>query len=221
MKTQLMAAAAVALTLTAQPATAQNIDGDKYIGFSIGQTELDDACDGNAIVTVTSCDDEDTGFAIYGGYDFHENFGVEGGYIDFGKSSSDLDVASTDPNVASIFVATKSELWSLYGAGVGKINVSERVTLFGKIGLHRWEADAKLSSANSISFDDDGIDLFYGIGAQVSLPGDKFNIRLEYQIFEVEDPYEDETFTLGSSAYQFDSSSNDVSFLSLGITYTF
>ncbi|MDD9884997.1 MAG: porin family protein [Gammaproteobacteria bacterium] len=214
MKNPLMAALATVVTLTlTQPANAQSV-GDGYVGFSIGQTELDDACDGNAIVTVTSCDDEDTGLAIYAGYNFHENFAVEGGYIDFGESTTDVVVNSTS-------ATTKNELWSLYGAGVGKINVSERVTLFGKIGFHRWEADVKLSSANSISFDDDGFDLFYGVGGQVSMPGDKLKIRLEYQIFEVEDPYDGEVFSLGSSNYQFDGSSNDVNFLSLGITYTF
>jgi len=215
MKNPTVAALVVAFTFAlTQPANAQNIGGDRYIGFSIGETELDDACESGATVTVTSCDDKDTGFAIYGGYNFHENFGVEGGYIDFGEAK----VTATLNNAT---FTGKDELWSFYGAGIGKINVSEKVTLFGKIGFHRWEADRKLSSANSISFDDDGIDLFYGVGGQVSLPGDKFNIRLEYQIFEVEDPYKGETFAFGDTAYRTAGSSNEVSFMSLGITYTF
>jgi len=215
MKNLFMATFVVAFTFTlSQPAGAQDDVGRWYIGGSIGQTKVDDYCDSSAIVTVRNCSDTDTGLAIYGGYNLHENFAVEGGYIDFGEVTATFRINSAD-------AINKDELWSLFGAGVGKINVGERVTLFGKAGLHRWTADKTLTNANPMGFDDDGVDLFYGIGGQVSLPGDKFKIRLEYQIFKVGDPYEGEVFSIGGSAYEFVGNSTDVKLLSIGLTYTF
>src|SRR4051812_49737732 len=64
-----LAAAAFAL-----PAAAQMNTGALYAGLSIGQSKFSDACEGSvpAGFTVT-CDDKDTAWRIFGGYQFHPN----------------------------------------------------------------------------------------------------------------------------------------------------
>ena len=53
-----------------------------YIGGAFGQTEVALDCAGT-----TACDDSDSGWKIFAGYQFNRNFAVELGYGDLGRSS--------------------------------------------------------------------------------------------------------------------------------------
>ena len=200
MKNPLMAVLATVVTLTlTQPANAQSV-GDGYLGGSIVQTTVDDYCDSGATVTVTNCSDDDTSVKLYGGYNLHKNFAVEGGYIDFGE------VKGTGTLTSGFSSPVKSSAKSFFFAGIGKIHIHPKANLFGKFGLHRWDAEVE---TNLVDIDDDDVDLFYGIGGEVALfPNQNIKLRLEYEMFELEN-----FISSGTDA--------DLKSLSLGIIYTF
>jgi len=145
--THFMAAFAVALTFALQSANAQDDVGRFYLGGNIGQVEADDFCvsDGtiDGITFTTSCDDKDTGAKLYGGYNIHKNFAVEIGYIDFGESQ--ITISNVD-RVVRGRTTTKESTNSFFFAGIGKIHVHPKVSIFGKIGLHRWDAEYRWKS---------------------------------------------------------------------------
>src|SRR4051812_21373035 len=68
-------------------ATAQakgNAELGFYAGASVGQSKSD--CGGSS----GSCDDKDTAYRIFGGYKFHPNIAVEGGYSPLGETSASI-----------------------------------------------------------------------------------------------------------------------------------
>src|SRR3954468_1608770 len=54
-------------------------DSGWLIGGSVGQSKFNVDCSG------ASCDDTDTAFRVFGGYNFNRHFGVELGYAVLGK----------------------------------------------------------------------------------------------------------------------------------------
>src|SRR5687768_10080042 len=72
------ALSAVLFGAAAFGAQAQENNGF-YAGTGAGQSYVDEA----------NYDDEDTAFSVFGGYQFNRYFGLEGGYVDFGKLESE------------------------------------------------------------------------------------------------------------------------------------
>jgi len=211
-----MALAVAAVTFLLMPvAVAQDGAGTWYVGFSIDNVQVDGYCDSR-----TACDDETTGETIYGGYNLHENFAVEIGSGGLGEPE-DTTVYDTT-NFGDFTLAQKHELKTFYGAVVGKINVNERFSLFGKAGVHRWDVESGLTINNSTTIQDDGVDLFYGIGGQVSLsPGNEWKVVAGYQIFKLSDAYKGQVVTLDRIPIGSAGTDRDIKQLSLGLTYTF
>jgi len=194
-----------AFSLVPHPANAQEYVGQRYFGVSIGQAKLEyDSCDEGPAWTWTNCPDKDTGIKLYAGHNLHKNFAVEVGFIDFGEFKPVLVYNGTDR--ALVKVSGKS----LFIAGMGKVHVHPKAALFGKVGLHRWDIEVEAEEFGSgIDIDDDGVDLFYGIGGEVApFSNAKIKLRAGYEMFTAED---------------FNNSGNDIDleFLSLGIVYAF
>lgn len=55
----------------------------QYVGVGIGPSRMDINCTGS-----TSCDKNDTGFKIYGGWNLPGPFSVEAAYFDWGKANA-------------------------------------------------------------------------------------------------------------------------------------
>lgn len=55
-----------------------------YATFAVGQSKHVDSCSG--VPASWSCDESDTAFKIVGGYTVADGFGLELGFVDFGKS---------------------------------------------------------------------------------------------------------------------------------------
>jgi OmpA-OmpF porin, OOP family len=142
-----------------------------YAGAGIGTTKVgDDAFDGTGI------DDSDTGFKVFGGYDFNQNFGVEVSYVDFGEAS-----ISDAGDSLSVGVS------ALTASAVGKLPVSEMFTLFGKLGFASYDVDVNFNIAGfgSGSGSDSDSDLIYGVGGALRFGGN-FEARLEYEAINVD-----------------------------------
>ncbi len=149
------------------PALAQG-----YAGIGLGQTTADfPDCD-----ISPNCDDKDTGFKIFGGYRFNQNFALEGGYADFGKSTFSI------PGFAS----GTAEATTIFVQAVGMIPINPTVSLLGKAGLHLWDAKENgqiLGTPFSVS--DDGTDLAFGLGVQFNFSR-QFALRLEWENYDMD-----------------------------------
>ena len=96
-----------------------------YIGAEVGQAD-------NSV--------DDTGFKIFGGYQFHKNIAAEVGY------GMLIDKDNVEVNV-------------LEAVGVGIFPLTPNFSIFGKLGLAN--VDVKTSGAS-----DDNFELTYGVGVQ-------------------------------------------------------
>ncbi|GAA5173967.1 outer membrane beta-barrel protein [Niveibacterium umoris] len=109
MKTQLLIAAAAATFA----GSALAADEGFYIGGNVGASKHD-------VSGVADVKDNPTTWGLYGGYDFNRNFAVELGYQDLGKAEAG--------GYQSKNYAVSTDL-------VGKLPVSDRFDVFGKVGL--------------------------------------------------------------------------------------
>jgi OOP family OmpA-OmpF porin len=142
-----------------------------YAGIGIGQTTADfEDCD-----FATTCDHKDTGFKVFGGYRFNQNFALEGGYADLGEATFSI------PGLAS----GSAEASTIFLNAVGMIPLNPQFSLFGKAGLHMW--DAKESGqvfGTPFSISDDGVDLTFGLGVQANFG--QFALRLEWEHYDMD-----------------------------------
>ena len=220
MKTQTVIIALVALlfsiaafSLAPHPANAQEYAGQRYFGVSIGQTKDDpDYCDDDSIATWTNCPDKDTGVKFYVGHNLHKNFAVEAGFIDFGEFKPKFAFDDRGRINRGLIKISGN---SLFVAGMGKVHVHPKANLFGKIGLHRWDIETGIGWEEpgrwppQPDVDDDGVDLFYGIGGEVApFSNEKVKLRVEYEMFTADD---------------FNNSGSDIDFefISVGVIYAF
>ena len=102
-----------------------------YLGGSLGYSTID--LDVGALraagMTTLSSDDNDTGWKLFAGYQFHRNWAVEGSYYDLGNFNASGTVTGT-ATPANVSVNVKG--WGL--AAVGILPLQQNFSLFGKLG---------------------------------------------------------------------------------------
>ena len=147
------------------PSYAQGM-GVGYVGGSLGQSDVKDACDG-----LSNCDDSDTAWKVFGGYQFTPSLAVEAGYTDLGEVSAREGGAS---------LRAEATAWEV--VGVGSIPVADRFSLYGKAGLYRAEIEVRVRIAGlgSDSLDESNNDLTFGFGARYAV-SDAVGVRAEWQ----------------------------------------
>lgn len=178
--TRLVVAALLVLSgmLAGHQAAAQGF----YIGGSVGQSDFDD---GNAIpdlITSGTVDGTDTGFKLFGGYQFNQNFGLELAWVDLGKASYSGTFQGIPVTGGTI------ETYGLNISAVGTLPLgSSGFSLFGKAGFYSWEAKANDTTGGlPFSGKQDGSDLSYGIGASYDFTKN-LGIRAEWERFKAVD----------------------------------
>ena len=177
------------LMLVARPCFA--FDYGAFVGGSVGTTRYD-ICDQLVSAGATSCDDQNTGFKIFGGYKFNRYLAVEGGYVDFGKTYA----YSTGPGVTTDVLVN-----AYYASGILAIPVAGRASLFGKVGGEFWEGEVNGATPTaSAKATDSGTGLMYGAGASFEL-SDRLGMRGEWERYDVD--------------------GNDVDLVSVGIEFMF
>ena len=135
---------------------------------SASARQWNDACDG-----LTSCDDSDVGWKVFGGYQFSKFLGVEGGYVDLGK------VSGTDTSFGLGDV--DAEMWGVFISGVGTLPIGDRFGVFGKIGAAY--TDIEVSSSTLGSDSDDGVNLTFGVGGFMNILRN-LSVRVEWERFQ-------------------------------------
>jgi OmpA-OmpF porin, OOP family len=147
----------------AGPALAQ--DTGFYAGLSLGQSTADDACTGVSGPGI-SCDDKDTAWKIFGGFQFNRHFALEFGYTDLGE------VSASAPGVN---VSIESSAFEL--VAVGMLPIADKFSIYGKLGMYRGETDA---SAPGQSISESNTDLTFGVGVRFDLTKN-LGVRAEWQ----------------------------------------
>jgi hypothetical protein len=117
-----------------------------YIGAEVGQGE--------------AADEDDFGYKILGGYQFHRNFAGEIGY-------------------GVLLDKENAEVTALEFVGVGLWPLGNNFHLLGKLGLANWEIESRGRGT-------DGTDLTWGLGAQFDM-GRNLGLRATWQRYEADE----------------------------------
>jgi OOP family OmpA-OmpF porin len=167
-----------AMLAISAPAMAQQSDAGWYVGAAYGMSSF--SVDTAGVPSTVTVDDSDTGFKIYGGFQFNKHLGAEVGYVDFGKvgfSGSAFGIPVTGDTGLTAFTI----------AGVGTLPLNESFALFGKVGLWSWSATGSATAGGvSVSADDSGSDVFYGVGARYNL-NKNWGLTLELENYDSSD----------------------------------
>jgi OOP family OmpA-OmpF porin len=174
------ALAAFALALCGALAATQASAQQFFIGGSIGQSDVDDEIT-TGLIDSGTVDGKDTAWKIFGGYMFNRHFGIEAAYINAGEVSYS--------GTFSGFAVTggKVELTAFNVAVLGNLPINEQFSVFGKVGLFSWEAEASDTTGGiPFSGSDDGTDISFGVGVGYNFTPN-FGVRAEYELFQTDD----------------------------------
>lgn len=176
--------------------TASAVEDDKngwYLGAGGGFTfssiaESDIKADLMASgfeTTAFSENDNDFGFKLFAGYQFNQNFAIEGGYFDLGDFGY---TATTSPD-GSLTGKLSFSGWNL--DLVGLLPMTERSSLFARIGLHQSKSKTSFAGTGAVNvapseYRDTNADYKLGIGYQYHM-NDAVSFRLEVERYRADD----------------------------------
>ncbi|WP_135080942.1 outer membrane beta-barrel protein [Terasakiella sp. SH-1] len=176
-----------------------------YVGGAVGKASIDTGVSG--LTGSAKLDEDDTGFKLYGGADLNQLFGIEAHYANFGEAvltgsnGDNFNYKGATYAIIADGVKISASAKSLGAAVTAGVNVTKWLRPMAKLGLHRWDLDANVtSSAGSASLNDSGTDAFFGLGLEANIYQD-LTVRVEAERFKFED--------------------EDVDFVSLGLKYKF
>lgn len=171
-------AAACLSTASAQAQTRTSASGMApetafYIGAGLGQSRAD-GCGAFRVTFAGSCDDKDTTWNIFAGYQFHRNIAVEAGYLDLG------DLKASGTSSGAPFSAT-GDAKGFELLAVGIFPVSDNLAVYGKAGFFRWDSDSRVTQGGAVfNTSDKGTDLTLGLGVQFNFTRN-LGARAEWQ----------------------------------------
>lgn len=146
-----------------------------YVGGAVGEAKAKDACTGlGGVGFVGGCDDKDTAWKLFGGYQFNHYLGAELGYVDLGKFSASGTVLGA-PATAS------AEAKGVELVGVVSYPFTPQFSVYGKAGAFRWDVDTRATAgAAAASVGDHGTDFTLGAGVKYDFTRN-LGARLEFQ----------------------------------------
>ena len=194
---QFAAAAALFGVACGASVTAQAQKTGYFVGGAVGRLDynIDTSPQNLGGATVTSKDEKETGWKVYGGYQFNKYIGADISYVGLGKYS----IKGT---VSGLPFTGSAKTHGLGLALVGTLPVTDNFAVFGRIGGIRTKTKATVSVA-SVRLSDDG----YTNGSLVGA-GIRYNVSPQFAL-----RLEAERFGLGDG--------DSANFYSLGAQYTF
>jgi OOP family OmpA-OmpF porin len=154
-------------------------DQGLYLGGAYGQTKLNACGDVRDVFamfggTVSSCDDKDSGWKVFGGYRINRNFAIEATYIDWGSISG-------SGRLVGIPVTLGGDATSFGVAAVGILPLNESFSLFGKAGMLSTEVNATISGGGVVgNGNESDTELHIAVGGLFNLTGN-WAIRAEWE----------------------------------------
>lgn len=184
-----------------------------YIGGNIGQSnaKIDEAAitarlqGGGFSTSSFSKDNSDTAYKLFGGYQFNENFALEGGYFNLGKFGY---TATTVPAGTS---SGNIKLSGLNLDAVGMLPVADRFSVFARLGLQYAQAKDDFSSSGAVgapanpSPSKNAINYKAGVGVQYDFT-QNLGMRAEAERYRIDDAVNDK---------------GDINMYSIGLVYRF
>jgi OOP family OmpA-OmpF porin len=183
-----------------------------YGGISAGQSRarIDDAriisglLGGGLATTSIADDNRDTGYKLYGGYQFNRNFALEGGYFDLGQFGFMANTTPTGTLNGSI------KLRGVNLDAVGILPITEKFSAFGRVGLNYAQARDSFSGTGAVLVlnpNPSKRDTNYkaGLGLQYAIT-DSLGVRLEAERYRINDAM---------------SNRGDIDLVSVGLVYRF
>jgi OOP family OmpA-OmpF porin len=126
-------------------------------------------------------DATDTGYKIFGGYMFNRHFGIEGAYVNLGEVSYSGDF------FGSPVTGGKVEVSGFNVSALGALPINEQFSVFGKIGLLLWDAEASDTTGGvPFSAKEDGTDISFGIGVNFDF-NRNLGVRAEWEVFTTDE----------------------------------
>jgi OmpA-OmpF porin, OOP family len=182
------------------------------LGGNVGQANytIDDAkitsgLQGAGLATSTINDNRtDTGYKLFGGYQFNKNFALEGGYFDLGKAGF------TATTVPAGTLNGQIKLRGLNLDAVGFLPITENLSLLGRVGANYAEAKDSFSGTGAVTVANpavtqSGTNVKYGMGLEYALTK-TLALRGELERYRVND-------AVGNHG--------DVDLFSVGLVYRF
>lgn len=164
-----------------------------YGGANIGRsaTNIDDPritsglAAGGLGTSSISDRDRSTGFKLYGGYQFHRNFALEGGYFDLGKfgyTANTIPTGTLDGNI-------KLKGFNLDAVGI--LPITERFSALGRVGLNYAQARDSFTGTGAVNVTNpnpskSGTNYKLGVGLQYAFT-DALGLRAEVERYRVND----------------------------------
>jgi hypothetical protein len=177
MKFQITAALALLSMALAPAAFSQEEVAGAYIGGGVGQFNagIDDVDDVDA--TVDDWDDDDSAYKVFGGYRLNRFLAFELDYINLGEPSGAV--------VPGFNVDASVDGFAPYV--VGTFPLGPYFEVFGRAGYYFYDATVGVEDAagGRVEFDEESEDFVYGAGIGANI-GEKFNVRFEYERFDLE-----------------------------------
>ncbi|MHB8353058.1 MAG: OmpA family protein [Burkholderiales bacterium] len=201
----------VALAVIANPFVMAD-DLGWYVGGNVGQSKatIDNAritsgLLGSGFATTSMTDDNrDTGYKLFGGYQFNKNFAMEGGYFNlgsFGFTSTTVPAGTLHGNIR--LEGVNLDL-------VGILPITERFSAFGRVGVIYTESKDSFNGTGSVTAltpnpsKSDG-NYKAGLGLQYAF-NDSVDMRLEAERYRIND-------AVGNRG--------DIDLISVGLVYRF
>jgi OOP family OmpA-OmpF porin len=179
---------AALLVLGAVPRPALPQDAGWYVGLGAGHLKPDECSPAPA-----ACDDKDTSWKLFGGYQFNRYFGYEIAIADMGKRTASLAGIGAATANFRFFEMTLT----------GTLPLGERLSAYGKAGIFTWDIDYDLPPGFIGSADSHGNDYTFGLGVKYQFTRN-FAMRVEWQRYnDVGDPaatgrFNADTFGIGA-----------------------
>jgi OOP family OmpA-OmpF porin len=153
----------------AVPAAAQ--ETGLYAGGSIGYSQSKDICD--AVNPQVTCDDNDTAWRAFAGYQFNRYFALELGFANLGEASGSGAPGS--------FSVESKEAWDL--TGLFTMPVATNLSVLLRIGAHRTRTTIDQQGPGfALHEAKTGSSFSYGLGAEYALG--KLGVRAEWQRYD-------------------------------------
>ncbi len=146
-----------------------------YLGATFGPSEVD----------VNGYDDANS-YRIFFGAEASDNLAIETGFVDLGT----FDVTGTSASV---------DAWGVDVSLLGKLPVSDSVSLFGKLGFFIWDVEGTIPGL--LIATDTGTDITYGFGGEFDF-SNQLSGRISWDFYS-------------------DVSGGDIDVVSFGVLYQF
>ena len=190
--------AVIGLTAGA-PALAQMKLGGFYLGGGIGKSKVDIDNDNlsaqvRAVPGITSAatssDDNDTGWKLFAGYQFHPNFAAEVSYANLGKFSF---LTTTTPPATFSGEVKIENTWSFDLLGIWPLG--NNFSVLGRVGLLYAEAKSSLTGTGPggrviLGGKDDDWNYKLGVGVGYEFTP-QIGVRAEWERYRVPDGFGD------------------------------